>query len=649
MIPPEIVRQITETARIEEVLGGFVSLKKAGQSFKALSPFTNEKTPSFFVSPSKQIFKDFSSGKGGNVVTFLMEHEQMTYPEALRWLAKKYNIEIPERPLSPEEHEEANEREGLYLVNAFAESFFEDSLKGGEGKAVGYSYLVERGFSDEIIEKFKLGYNDKDGNPLLSKAIEKGYKREFLEILGLIKERQGGWTDTYRGRVVFPIHNLSGRCIGFGARTLLKHKNVPKYLNSPETPIYHKSSVLYGLFFGKSEIAKKDECLMVEGYTDVISLHQAGVRNAVASSGTSLTAEQVRLVGRYSKNITLVFDNDPAGVKASFRGIDIVLREGLNARVLLLPEGEDPDSFARANSQEELEAYFEEHTEDFMLFKTRFLFSEIKGDPLKSAEAIKSVVHSISLIPDHLKRSIYTKECANILNLEERVLVLELNKQRRKNFNEGPGRAAPTPPLPEEEFKSPPQIEIQHSDSTFYQERDLLRLIFNHFDKHILVKTEPEEEGADPVQSEIPLPQFIIQELANDGLEMEDPIHAKTFVGVLDSVDSGEFNLNLFLNSEDESIRKLAVSLIQFEYELHDWKRKNIMVKREDQKIRKAVFQAVYAFKERKLEQMIGKLHKEISEAYENQTEMDSLLERKKTLDIVKSRIGKELGRVIIH
>jgi len=650
MIPPEIVSQIMETARIEEVLADFVNLKRAGQNLKALSPFTTEKSPSFIVSPSKQIFKDFSSGKGGTVVTFLMEHEQMTYPEALKWLAKRYNIEVPERPLSAEEQEQANERESLYLVNAFAEEFFADSLKDGEGKAIGQSYLLERGFSQKTIDRFKLGYNAKNGNPLIIAAKDRGYKLEYLETLGLVKERQGQLTDTYRARVVFPIHNLSGRCIGFGARTLRSDKNVPKYLNSPETPIYHKSGVLYGLFFAKSAISKKDACLLVEGYTDVISLHQAGVENAVASSGTSLTPDQIRLIGRYSQNITLVFDNDPAGVKASFRGIDLVLQEGLNARVLLLPEGEDPDSFARNNSSEEIEEYMTKHTEDFMLFKSRLLFQEIKGDPLKSAEAIKSIVHSIALIPDHLKRSIYTKECANILNMEERVLVLELNKQRKKLFNDNnraAGGAYQAPIETSQEHPSPHQFDAADSKSSYYQERDLLRIIFNHSDKFIPVRIEDSEEEA---FEDIALPNFIVQELQSDKLQMEDPVHAKIYQELCTRIDQGlGVDMNVFLNSSEENVRNAIVELVNLQYELHDWKKKNIFVKQEDQKLRKAVYGALYAFKERRVEQMIDELQKELALAYENKEELTSLLERKRTLDSVKTQIGKELGRVIMH
>lgn len=419
-------------ARIEEVVGDFVHLKKSGSSFKALSPFSSEKTPSFYVSPAKGIFKDFSSGKGGNSVTFLMEHEQMSYPEALRYLAKKYNITIEEDEVTPEQKEEQNKRESLYIVNEFAQQWFVNQLQQQEGRAVGLAYFKERGFNQETIETFHLGYSPDSWDSFTNAAKDAGYVDEYLLETGLIKQSGDRKYDAYRGRVVFPIHNLSGRPIGFGARTLKTDKKIPKYINSPESEVYFKSKIVYGIYQAKATIVKEDNCLLVEGYTDVLALHQAGIKQVVASSGTALTKDQVKLVKRYTNNITILYDGDPAGIKASFRGIDLVLEEGMHVKVVLFPEGEDPDSFSKKLPAEELKAYIDSNAKDFIRFKTSVLIDDVGDDPMRRSDLIHEIVNSIALIPDHIARSIYTKECSNLLDISERALISELNKARKK-------------------------------------------------------------------------------------------------------------------------------------------------------------------------------------------------------------------------
>lgn len=419
-------------ARIEEVVGDFVHLKKSGSSYKALSPFSSEKTPSFYVSPAKGIFKDFSSGKGGNSVTFLMEHEQMSYPEALRYLAKKYNITIEEDEVTPEQKEEQNKRESLYIVNEFAQQWFVNQLLEQEGRAVGLAYFKERGFNQETIETFHLGYSPDSWDSFTNAAKDAGYGEEYLLDTGLIKQSGERRYDAYRGRVIFPIHNLSGRPIGFGARTLKTDKKVPKYINSPESDVYFKSKIVYGIYQAKGAIVKEDNCLLVEGYTDVLALHQAGIKEVVASSGTALTKDQVKLIKRYTNNITILYDGDPAGIKASFRGIDLVLEEGMHVKVVLFPEGEDPDSFSKKLPADELKTYITKNAKDFIRFKTSVLIDDVGDDPMRRSDLIHEIVNSIALIPDHIARSIYTKECSNLLDISERALISELNKARKK-------------------------------------------------------------------------------------------------------------------------------------------------------------------------------------------------------------------------
>ena len=425
--------------RVEEVIGDFVQLKRSGSNYKGLSPFTNERTASFMVSPVKQIWKDFSSGKGGNAIAFLMEHEHFTYPEAIKYLAKKYHIEIEETEVSSEEKEKADERESMYIVSEYAQQYFQDTLHQTQaGMAIALPYFKERGFTDDTIKKFKLGYSLDEWTAFTDTAIKKGYQLEFLEKTGLTGvNSEGKRYDRFKGRVMFPIHSMSGRVLGFGGRIMTNDKNMAKYLNSPESDIYHKSKVLYGIFFAKQAIAKADNCYLVEGYTDVIQMHQKGIENVVASSGTALTVEQIRLIHRLTPNITVLYDGDAAGLRASIRGIDLILEQGMNVKVCTFPEGEDPDSFTRKTAYEDLLAYFANNTTDFIRFKASLLIEEAKDDPIKKAEIIRDMVESIAKIPDLIKQEVYVRECAGLMGVSEQVLFGTLAQIQKKELYEG--------------------------------------------------------------------------------------------------------------------------------------------------------------------------------------------------------------------
>jgi DNA primase len=431
MIDQATIDRILDAAQIVDVVSEFVTLKRAGVNYKGLCPFHNEKTPSFVVSPSKGLCKCFSCGKGGNVVHFIMEHEQLNYYEALKWLANKYHIEVKERELSNEEKQAQNERESMFVVNDFANNYFQNLLHNHvDGQSIGLAYFRQRGFRDDIIRKFQLGYSLNERDALVKEAKRKGFKEEFLEKTGLCyrRDNDGQLRDRFWGRVMFPVHTLSGKVIAFGGRVLKTDGKVAKYVNSPESEIYHKSNELYGIYFAKQAIVRDDRCFLVEGYTDVISMHQAGIENVVASSGTSLTSGQIRLIHRFTNNITVLYDGDGAGIKASIRGIDMLLEEGMNIKVVLLPDGEDPDSFARKHNATDYKAYINSHEVDFIRFKTNLLLEEVGNDPIKRAGLIGDIVRSISVIPENIVRSVYIRECSQLLQVEEKLLVQEVNK-----------------------------------------------------------------------------------------------------------------------------------------------------------------------------------------------------------------------------
>src|SRR5271154_784061 len=477
MITKPTIDRIMEATDIVEVIGEFVQLKKRGANYVGLSPFANERTPSFTVSPAKGIFKDFSSGKGGSAVTFLMELEKFTYPEALKWLAKKYGIEVEETVEASENKEEEHRRESLMIVSAYAAKFFHESLETDEGKSIGLSYFKERGFNNDTIKKFELGYSPDQWEAFTGAALKDGYQEEFLVESGLsVKRDNGSLYDRYRGRVMFPIHGFTGRVIAFGGRTLKTDKNVPKYVNSPESEIYHKSNVLYGLYFAKKAIRDEDNCYLVEGYADVLSVHQAGIENVVASSGTSLTIEQIRLIGRFTKNITILYDGDAAGIKASLRGLDMILEEGLNVKVVLFPDGHDPDSYVRSVGTNAFKTHIDKNRKDFILYKTDILLKEAGNDPIKKAEVIREIVESIAKIPDSIKASVFIKECSYQLQIDERALLSELNKMRMAKAKKDSQLQISRPVTPSEEIlPEEPEFKSIKDDSS--QEREIIRLL----------------------------------------------------------------------------------------------------------------------------------------------------------------------------
>lgn len=674
MIDKETIDRIMEAARIEEIIGEYVHLKRAGSSLKGLSPFNDEKTPSFIVSPAKQIFKDFSSSKGGNVVTFLMEVEHMSYPEALRHLAEKYQIEIKEENQSPEEMEMRSERESLYIVSKFAEDFFIDELHNQpEGQAIGLSYFRERGFSDQTIQTFKLGYSPDKWDAFLKAADQKGYKEKYLLQTGLVKSGNNNKKyDGFKGRVIFPIHNLSGRAIGFGARTLKTDKKIPKYLNSPESDIYHKSNILYGMYQAKSEIIKNENCFLVEGYTDVISFHQAGIKNVVASSGTSLTEGQIRIIKRYTDNVTILYDGDNAGIKASFRGINLILEQGLNVKVVLFPEGEDPDSFSKKLSQDELSEFVTKNAKDFIVFKTDLLIGETKGDPIKKAALIHEIVESIALIPDLIARSVYVKECSNLLDIQEKALIEELNKTRKKHLDQkskrqssgsNPGSSSPSAPPPDfdeppPEFflapdEMPPGVSLPSTEKKSqtskadHQETDVIRLLLNYGENPIEVDIINEDGKEERVET--PVSHYIIGEILEDELEFENKIYQIIFDEYLKLIENEEkINISHFVNNSDQDIARATVDMLTSKYELHDWESKNIFVQTEEKRLFKAAQGTVYSFKTIKINQLIERNQELMKNAFAKGEDVMELLKTQKKLDEVKRQLATEKGITIL-
>jgi DNA primase len=650
MITQKTIERVLEVAAIEEVIGEFVQLKKAGSNYKGLSPFVDEKTPSFMVSPAKGIFKDFSSGKGGNVLSFLMEHEQMSYPEAIRWLAEKYNIEIEEdqTETSPEQLEAHSLRESLYIVNQFAEKTFHENLfTTEEGKSIGLSYLKERQFSDETIKKFMLGYCLDQWEGFTKHALSSGYKIEFLQKTGLTKvTEEGKLFDFYKGRIMFPIHSVTGKVLGFGGRTLRADKKVAKYFNSPESDIYNKSRILYGLYQAKKSITQLDNCYLVEGYTDVISFHQAGIENVVASSGTALTKEQIALIKRYTPNITILYDGDAAGIKASFRGIDLILEQGLNVKALLFPEGDDPDSFAKKVSTSELETYLNQHAKDFISFKAELLLEETKGDPIKKSGLIRDIVQSIALIPDSIARQVYIKTCSELFDIQEQALGTELTKilrERNKKQFQSQEAEQYTPDVSE----FPKQKEVVFEQSIEPQERDIIRLLLNYPD--LLIKTTGEDEEGKDVEVEIPVAQYIVTELDNDDLQLQNPLYQKIIGIFRDYMTRDELpSVKSFYNSTDEELKNFAIDVTSTPYNLsHNWfTRHGIVPGTEDLKIDRAVNEALIMFKLKYVNVKIGALEDKLKQAKEDE-EMIELMTEIKYLRDAQNDFSNRLGIIV--
>lgn len=649
-IPPHIVDEIMQTALVEEVIGDFVQLKRAGSNLKGLSPFTDEKTPSFVVSPAKQIFKCFSTGIGGTVVTFLMEKEHFTYPEALRWLADKYGINIPApREQTKEELEQISEKESLFVINDFANQHFQKNIQSNkEGKAIGLSYFLERGFTQDTIDQFQLGYCLDISDDFTKAALKKGYKLEYLTKVGLTKQKEDYTFDFYRGRVLFPIHSISGRVLGFGGRTLKNDKKVAKYYNSPESPIYNKSEILYGLYFSKGAIIKYDECLLCEGYTDVISMFQSGVENVVSSSGTSLTREQIRLVKRYTKNLTILYDGDAAGIKASFRGIDLILEEGLNVQVVLFPDGEDPDSFAKNHSLTEIQEMISSKKQDFISFKASVLMDGSENDPIQRSKLIREVVQSVALIPDQITRSVYVQEIAKKFEINENTISNELIKLLRARLTkEQTGSRAFQSPArqPQQEQNAQGETVPKKRPPAFEYELDLIRLMLLFGTREIVIADESEEKQATSVI------ELIYDELIQDDLKFENPLCKMIFE---------EFERNLknqillstsyFKNLENQKIVSFVSHLQSSDIELsYNWVDKyKIVTKSEGDDIYKSVMNSIYNFKYHKVDEVILNIKSRIKSSSGKDEDMLDLLAEQMSYEKIKKSLSDKLGRIII-
>ena len=649
MIPKDIIDNIFETARIEEVVGDFVTLKKRGANMLGVCPFHDEKTPSFTVSPAKGIYKCFGCGKGGNSVNFIMEHEQFSYPEALKYLAKKYHIEVPEIELTPQQLERVNAKESLYIVNNFANEFFQKQLQTDEGLAIGLSYFKERGMTDEIIQKFQLGYNPKSWDALTKEALKLKYKKLYLEQSGLSIFKEDKSYDRFRGRVIFPIHSLSGRVLGFGGRTLKTDKKIAKYVNTPESDIYHKSKILYGIYFAKSAIVKEDCCYLVEGYTDVISMYQSGVENVVASSGTALSVDQIKLISRYTKNIHILFDGDTAGMKASFRGIDLILGEGMNVKVVLFPEGEDPDSFAKKVGSNELKEFIQNEAKDFLSFKTQLLKEETKNDPTKKAALIKEIVRSIAIIPDQITRAVFIKDCSKTLNISEAILtqeVVRLKKQERISGQVNELTLKKT-------VKTPPQKKVDFNKSN-YQEWEIIRFLLCYGDKEIIFFEEFEEiseAGNKKIRTEkhsLLVAQFILEEISGE-IQFDHSVYGEILSEYMSFINKDELpNSNHFVQHSNPAISQVATDVMSSRYELSEnWKKYGIYTSTEDVQLRLAVENAVYSLKVKKIEQLIKSTQDEMK-SHEIEVQ-NQALEKMSKLLLLKKMISKKLGRTVLR
>ncbi len=656
-IPPHIIDNIMQTSRIEEVIGEFVNLKRAGSNLKGLSPFTDEKTPSFVVSPAKQIFKCFSTSKGGSVVTFLMEKEHFSYPEALKWLAQKYNIEIPEdEPATAEELAAISERESLHIINEFAKEFFMHNLhESEEGKAIALSYFKERGFREETIKKFQLGYCLNIGDHFTKAALEKGYKLEYLEKVGLVKSKEDRHFDFFRGRVMFPIHSITGRTLGFGGRTLFTDKKIAKYFNSPESIIYNKSEILYGLHFAKGPIIKYDNCFLCEGYTDVISMHQAGIENVVSSSGTSLTKDQIKLIKRYTQNVTILYDGDAAGIKASFRGIDLILEEGLNVNVVLFPDGEDPDSYSKKVSSEELLQFLSDKKQNFVSFKSEILLKDHNDDPLIKANLIKEIVHSIALIPDQITRSLYAKDISKRFDVEEHIIIGELNKSRRNEIVKQIGsnqEVSPEDiPIPEL-YKTvhPEQVQTAQELTKWdeHTEFDLIRKLIKY--GVFAIETEHLDENGTRQKVETSVAELICHELDKDELTFENPLYNQIYQLILDGLaENTLYKSSFFLKQENQLIVKFVSDIESDNNELSpQWISKhNIDTDSELDRLQSAIINSIYAFKISKIKMRLMEIEAQLT-IVESEEEINDLLIEKMRLDKVIITFSELLGRITL-
>jgi DNA primase len=644
MIDKATIDRIFSAADIVEVIGEFVSLKKTGQNFRGLSPFKNEKTPSFFVSPSKGIFKCFSTGKGGNVVTFLMENEKLSYPDALHYLARKYNIEIVEKEETAEEKELKNERESLLSVNQFACQYFTEVLHGQEGKAIGLSYFNERGFREDTIRKFQLGYAREEKNALTRTALDKGYKSDYLVKTGLSIQRDNQSYDRFHGRVIFPIHGLSGQILGFAGRVMRTDDKVAKYINSPESEIYHKSDVLYGLFFARQAVLKNDKCYLVEGYTDVISMHQAGIENVVASSGTSLTLNQIRLIKRFTHNVTIRYDGDEAGMKASVRVIDLLLEEGLNVRVVLLPMQEDPDSFARKNNAQAFANFILANETDFITFKTNLLRSDAEKDPLKKASLITEIVRSISVIPESIMRSVYIRECSKLLDVDEKLLYSETARFRRNRYEQKVKQADVRDFSTHTDTSPTPRIE--HVPDKYSAEKEVIRLLILYPEKRFMI------DAGEGSETETTVLEYMLNEIKQDELEFHHPVFNRLFQEIITCRNqNGLISDQLFIQHPDETLAQAVVDLITSAYDLSKiWKRRENYFETEEMRLKEIVPEAILAFKNEKVMKLLKETEADLRNAQEQKSEerIQALQVKYIVLNNLKINLSKGLGDRII-
>jgi DNA primase len=656
LISKETIEKVFDQARVEEVIGDFVQLKRSGSNMKGLSPFVNEKSPSFMVSPVKQIWKDFSSGKGGNSVTFLMEHEHFTYPEAIKYLANKYGIEVEETIVSNEDIEQANEKESMYLVSEFARDYFHKTmLNTDEGQAIGLSYFKERGFSKETIEKFQLGYSPDIWDAFTKEALGKAYKLEYLEKTGLtiVKQEDEKTFDRFKGRVMFPIQSMSGRVLGFGGRILTNDKKAAKYLNSPESEIYHKSKVLYGIFQAKQAIAKQDNCYLVEGYTDVIQFNQSGIENVVASSGTALTPDQIRLVNRLTNNITVLFDGDAAGLRASIRGIDLILEAGMNVKVCSFPDGEDPDSFAKNNSYEVLKQYLDENSKDFIQFKADLLVKEANNDPIKKAELIRDMVQSISKISDQIKREVYIKECSRIMDISEDVLYNTLAQMLKKDISEA-NKKYTEEKKAFEVHKNNEQLQPEKINILYELEQKIIEILLingsktDDFTETFLSKDEAGNIVEVKETNTYKVYEKIYLALQEDEIELSNPMFKTIYSDIINYYNQNiEFEIDKYISQTSPEIANKITSILMLEERdiLHKWESRKIVVEDKNVNLAQSVNETILSYRWYLLNNII--------EENKNNITSDVTIDNSEILSTIKdylsltSVIAKNLGRVL--
>ena len=651
MISRTTIDQVYETTRLEEVIGEFVTLKKSGANFKGLSPFSQEKTPSFMVSPAKQIWKDFSSGKGGNVIAFLMEHEHFTYPEAIRFLAKKYNIEIEETIQSSENRKIRDLKESMFLVNEYATQFFENSLKETEeGMSIGLTYFKERGFTEETKKKFSLGYAPEQFDAFAKQAQKDGYQLKFLESTGLVIVNEGSQVDRFRGRVIFPIRSMSGRVLGFGGRILSTKSKTAKYLNSPESDIYKKSKVLYGIYESKQTIAKKDICYLVEGYTDVIQMHQSGITNVVSSSGTALTVDQIRMINRLTNNIVVLFDGDAAGLRASLRGIDLILEQGMNVRVCSFPEGEDPDSFAKKNNTSDIVSFLEKAPKDFIQFKASLLSEEAKNDPIKKANTVLEIIDSISKIPNVIKQEIYIRNCASIMQISEEALFSALAQLNQKNMQIGSKKIISKP---EKTLLKKTKTSSLKVDQIFELEKQIIFILLTYgnleldFEDSIMQTDDKGELIEESKTSNVKVYEKIFLDLQEDEVELSNDNFRNLFYQLVESHQKhgGNINLEKLMQSNDLDQNEIITDLVMRheQHQLHEWEKRNIFVKNKGTEVVQLVSETILSLRRFLIDQKIIELQEQIKLNNKN----DDILQEILSYQQLKKVISKRLNRVL--